>query len=741
MRRSRFTLPSKPGIGGRVATVLERYSKYSQRRRRHAARAGQRLDIQGLRMVAVLTVLANHLWGWPEGGFVGVDVFFVISGFLITGNLLRHAEKRGNVSFRAFYLNRIRRIVPAATVVLLLTYLAAVALFLPFRSQQVGVDGLFAFLFLSNWWFGHKGTDYFAAAASMESPLLHFWSLSIEEQFYFVWPALIFAVSAVVLRRAWSHQRRMQLAGAVMAAVVATSLTFSIWQTANSPVAAYFNTFARVWELGVGALLACAVGALAVIPRSVRPTLSWAGLALIAASLVLIGDSNHGFPAPWALLPVTGAALVIVAGVGEEPSRQAFLRNPVSGYIGDISYSLYLVHWPVIVFLGSLMKPGLYFSLVALALSFGLAIASYHFLENPLRRSTWPKLQSALHEIRKRRWRPQPNIKYAALGSSALIVAALTFAVVQPVEKNTVFAPELTATGPLPATAGAAYTAGPLTIALQNEITAALKAREWPALQPSLESIAGGDQSATEPGIPGCGGTVHQRECTWGSPSAPTKIVIVGNSVAIYYVQPLREIALNSNGQIQIHTLAMPGCHFVDEPIFNADDMYLEACPNRKQQLIDYINTARPTVVVMSHNYATKQVVGTDHFLSAAEWTQTMRAYVDKFPGGTKLVLLAPPPGGLPISDCFSRRGSAPEDCVGAVSNDWLAMAESERAFAKSIGGQWIDSRPWFCSPYGNCPSFVGSTPTRLDLAHLVPAYGLKIFPVMSEAMRAEGVF
>lgn len=264
-------------------SVLETYHNNSKRRRRRAILHHQRLDIQGLRMIAVLTVFANHLWGWPNGGFVGVDVFFVISGFLITGNLLRSAETTGTVSFRGFYWNRIRRIVPAATVVLILTCIASLLVFMPFRSQQVGVDAFFAFIFLANWNFAIQDTDYFQEGNAL-SPIQHYWSLSIEEQFYFVWPALIFLVSAIVIRRSWNHARRMQLAGGVMAVIVVASFSWAIYQTAAAPAWAYFDTLTRVWELGVGALLATGVGLLARMPAAMKPVLSWAGLGLIAAS-------------------------------------------------------------------------------------------------------------------------------------------------------------------------------------------------------------------------------------------------------------------------------------------------------------------------------------------------------------------------------------------------------------------------------------------------------------------------
>lgn len=693
-------------------------------------------------MVAVLTVLANHLWAWPAGGFVGVDVFFVISGFLITGNLLRDAEKRGTVSFRQFYWNRVRRIVPAATVVLILTYLAALVIFLPFRSQEVGIDALWAFAFLSNWWFGHEGTDYFRAAADTVSPIQHYWSLSIEEQFYFVWPALIFVISAVVIRKAWGHERRMQLAGAAMGLIVAASLAWALWETATSPLWAYFNTFSRVWELGVGALLACFVGVLARIPRAAAPWLSWAGLLLIAAGVVVISEQAAGFPAPWALLPVVGAALVIAAGVGGEPAHQAFLRNPVSGYIGDISYSLYLVHWPVIVMLGTLVDTGFAFSIAALALSFGLAIASYHFVENPMRRADWTKFREIVREIRKRRYRARRSSGYAAVGALALTLVALLAITLRPGAYEQTLPPDLTAAAP-DAMAGNETQPefGPLTTALQGEILNALKATEWPALDPSFEAVIN-DTAVALPPIPGCGGTVQQNACTWGSATAPTRVLIVGSSVAVYYVEPLKDIAVNSDGRIQLHTEAMPGCSFSSELITTADQLYLEACPARKQHIVDLVNETKPDVVVISNTYDQKSVHGTDRTLTPAEWTQSVRNLIDQFRASTRqIVFLAPPPGDVLISECFGKRSNTPADCVGKPGNPWLSMAEAERRLAADIGGVWIDSRPWFCRDGGGCPSFVGTTPTKLDATHLVPAYGRKVAPVIAESLQHAGVF
>jgi peptidoglycan/LPS O-acetylase OafA/YrhL len=725
-----------------MTTVLERYKASSRRRLRRAAGKNQRLDIQGLRMVAVLTVFANHLWDWPRGGFVGVDVFFVISGFLITGNLMRSAETTGTVSFKKFYWNRVRRIVPAATVVLILTYVVCLLVFLPFRAHQVGVDSLFAFIFMANWHFAIHDTNYFAAGDAV-SPIQHYWSLSIEEQFYFVWPALIFVISLIVVRKVWTHYHRMLLAGGVMVVIIAASLGWAIYETATAPTWAYFSTFARVWELGVGALLATAVGALAHIPDKLKPLLSWAGVGLVAASLFFVGEDSIGFPAPWALLPVAGAALVIAAGVGGEPRYQEFLRNRVSTYIGDISYSLYLVHWPVIVILATMMEPGAYFYVSVLALSFGLAIASYHFVENPLRRADWGKFRESFYEIRRRRYQTERSTGYAALAALTLSVVAFTAYSARPDAYEHVTPPPLAEVALAEVdSSGTEPNLGPLASALQSEIVEALKATEWPQLDPSMEAVI--SDPAGGIAISGCYGNEALTDpvtCSWGSSAAPARVVVVGDSIAGNYIMPLREIALNSGGQIQVYTLALGGCVFVNDLIFTSDEGRLDACPGRKQAAVDYINTTRPDVVIVSNNYTDQRFNGTDHILTPDEWSESMRQIVDKFRDSTKkIAFLAPPPGYVLISECYGKRGSAPADCIGRVNEKWLSMAEAEQVLAKSTGGTWVDSRPWFCTS-GMCPSFVGSTPTKLDRTHMVPAYGVKIHPVIEESFREAGVF
>jgi len=690
-------------------------------------------------MVAVLTVFANHLTGWPTGGFIGVDVFFVISGFLITGNLLRMAETTGTVSFTSFYWNRVRRIVPAATVVLILTYLAATVVFQPFRVHQVGVDALYAFVFLSNWHFEAIGTDYFRAASETVSPIQHYWSLSIEEQFYFVWPAVIFLISVLVVRKSWPHARRMVIAGAVMGAIVIASLAWALFETATSPVSAYFNTFARVWELGVGALLAISAGALARIPAAVKPWLSWAGLACIAATLYLLTDGAPGFPAPWALLPVTGAALVIAAGIGGEPEKQAFLRNPVSTYIGDISYSLYLVHWPVIIFVGALMDASWAYYLTVVAVTFGLSIGSYHLVENPLRRANLTKFRAFIHEVRRGRYRPRKATQYAAAAAVGLLIVGLVGFTIRP-DAYVRPTPSLPLASAPEATREAQPT-GPLAAALQTEIDAALAATSWPTLEPSMESVVSGNMLSND--VATCAHDNRMEDlsqCTVGSPTAPVRIVLVGDSVGLGYADSLGQIVSNSNGQLQLIDLAMGSCSFTKEliqrPALSAN------CEARKNDVVNVVNTTKPTVVIVSNRYSNLQVVGSEDPMTADAWGESLRQQVDLIRANAgRVVFFSAPPGDADIKECFSKRSSTPADCIGTVTDDWLAIARSEQGVAEAIGGVFVDSKPWFCGGGGLCPAFVGTTPARFDRVHMSAPYSHKIAPVIDEALRAAKVY
>ena len=330
-----------------------------------------RADIDGLRALAVVPVVLFHL-GLPgvSGGFVGVDVFFVISGYLITTILLREIEA-GTYSLVRFYERRARRIFPALFVVLAGTTAFASVLFLPSELERYGTTLVGAVGFVSNVVFFLKA-GYFAPAAET-MPLLHTWSLAVEEQFY-VFAPLVLAVAA---------PRGARTLRGVLILAAAVSLGLCVFVTRSDPSAAFYLPHTRVWELLVGSLLAA--GAVPPLAGRAREAAALLGLAMIGASVALIEPGAH-FPGLFAVPPVVGAALLLHAGEGTRVGALLSARPLV--WIGLVSYSLYLWHWPVIVFAHRLGVPisAPAPALALLTLSVGLAWLSYRFVETPFRR-------------------------------------------------------------------------------------------------------------------------------------------------------------------------------------------------------------------------------------------------------------------------------------------------------------------------------------------------------------------
>lgn len=350
---------------------------------RRGATGGFRADIQGLRGVAVGLVLLYHA-GAPgfSGGFVGVDVFFVISGFLITGLLVKEATATGRVALTGFYARRVRRILPAATAVLLFVTAATVITLPRTRWDDTAAHALGSAAYVVNWLFAADAVDYLEAGAP-PSPVQHFWSLAVEEQFYVVWPVLLVGVTALARRRGGRVSQRW--IGAGVLAVTIPSLAWSVLHTAGDPAAAYFVTTTRLWELGIGALLAVLVPVLRRLPPPVATGLGWAGLAAVLWAGVAYSTATV-FPGSAALLPTLGAAAIIAAGTAEQARRGAgrlLSARPLT-WVGDVSYSLYLWHWPLLVLasyrLGDL---DVVQSLAVVAIAVVPAYLSFRFVEKP----------------------------------------------------------------------------------------------------------------------------------------------------------------------------------------------------------------------------------------------------------------------------------------------------------------------------------------------------------------------
>lgn len=342
--------------------------------------------VQGLRAIAVLFVVLYHFWpGRLPGGYVGVDVFFVISGFLITGHLMRELEATGRVRLAQFWARRARRLLPASLLVLLFCALVIASPYLfPTSGLPAELREILASTFyVENWYLAFSSADYLAHSGE-PTTVQHYWSLSLEEQFYMLWPLIMLLAAWIAVKMTRGTVRRAVLIA--LGAVTVASFTFCVVFTLTNPAPAYFVTFARMWQFGIGAMIAL-VPLLRVRNALGSFVLGWGGvLALLYTAFTF--DAQTPFPGYMALIPTLGAAAIIAASNTARwwyPTRVLAVRP--AQFVGDISYSLYLWHWPLIVIAPSVPFWGLtiYHRVALLVLCFVLAWLTKRFVEDPMR--------------------------------------------------------------------------------------------------------------------------------------------------------------------------------------------------------------------------------------------------------------------------------------------------------------------------------------------------------------------
>lgn len=342
-----------------------------------------RPDVEGLRAVAVILVVLYHAHVKAlSGGFVGVDVFFVISGYLITGLLLREHARRRAISIVRFYARRVRRILPAAMLVIVATLVAAHIETNGFAYAQYDADAKWAILFMANFHFAWQHLNYFELSNVLPSPVLHFWSLAVEEQFYLVWPTLVM-ITALVLPRV-SLQRKVLIVATI---AVVVSYIYSVHLTHTNETWAYYSPLSRAWELGAGAMAAASAGFTRRLPKALGIVMALLGLGAIVLSGFVANPTFY--PGEPALLPILGTVAVVVGGSCSAGASVLLALPPVRA-IGRVSYGWYLLHYPpMIIFSGISPSDSLPTHdrlLIALA-TLGLAFCMYWLYEKPIRRS------------------------------------------------------------------------------------------------------------------------------------------------------------------------------------------------------------------------------------------------------------------------------------------------------------------------------------------------------------------
>ncbi|SDG07368.1 Peptidoglycan/LPS O-acetylase OafA/YrhL, contains acyltransferase and SGNH-hydrolase domains [Sinosporangium album] len=637
-----------------------------------------RPDIEGLRAVAVLAVLAFHATvPGLTGGFVGVDVFFVISGFLITGLLLRDVAERGRFSLVDFYARRARRLLPAAGIVLIATAFAAWLVLPPLRAPEVAGDVIAAALYLANWRFVAAQTDYLAAE-SAPSPLQHYWSLAVEEQFYLLWAPLLLVVALAA--------RRFAVPAIAAATVAMTGGSFAlstVWTEINGPLA-YLASPTRAWQFGVGALAAVALHYSARYTRHdtgrresrTAPAVRLAGaaLGLAGASAVVWSvaafDSSTRYPGLAALVPTLGTAALILF----RSPVSTLLSTRVPRAIGRLSFSWYLWHWPVLVIAEAATGPLAWPWRVALmALSALPAYLTYALVENPVRFSR------VVAELPRRG---------LAVGSAAMTLPVAAALLLSGGAVQSAASPAQAAVARQSATLdpGAAQADYPLSRGCEIELTA-----------------------------------VTSPPCLFGNPASKDRIVLIGDSHAGQWFAMAEHIAVRRGWALEV--LTKPGCPLatltVTDPRLGRE--YRE-CNTWRDYAFDRLAKGPvPRLILM----ASLNTYTSDRNALATGWDSTLARL--RALGPPLAYLRGTPVPGLDIPEClsakplaqcaFPRRVGLPPDPLAEGIDDkrWPGMST-------------VDVTDLLCPGTGPaCPAALNGVVLYRDNAHITNTLAVRL--------------
>jgi len=715
------------------------------------AHADRRGDIEGLRAIAVVLVVLFHASiGGFSGGFVGVDVFFVISGFLITGLLLRERRASGTISLSTFYSRRARRLLPAALLVLLVTLAASIILLPPLLIPGVATDTASAALYVSNMGFAMQATDYFAAGQA-PSPILHYWSLGVEEQFYLFWPIIVLLVA----RGASQPARRV---GVALIAIAGTSFVFALWLTSAAQPWAFFSLPARAWELALGGILALAGTRLRLVPERAAAAAGWVGVALIVLAGTVLNETTP-FPGYAALLPTVGAAMVIVSGARVTAAGPArLLGTAIPRFLGRISYSLYLWHWPVLVL--PAVAAGIPLPLperVALVIvAVALAAATHRWVEDPLRRG---RFIGAL---------PRRNLALA--GAVTLAVALVSVSVdissaaslrgsasagtpIANAQRLDSILNALASPAPTPFAAATPGTPTPGTptpgaaTPAPSGPPARPATRDGPVpadLQPSLGD-AKGDYPASY--LDGCHTQTEQppstAPCLYGNLNSTTTIALFGDSHALSWFPAVERLAKDQGWRLL--SLTMSACSPADMPVWNANyNRVSAACANWRTLAIDRLVKLRPSLVLVTGTRGFAVVDGSGNLLAGDARTRAWEAGMQRtlarlIPAAGRVIMMADTPLSLvdpPV--CLSAHPTSVLACAtpvkSAISAAWLA---EEQHMASQEGVGFIDPTPWVC-PSSPCPVVLGNLLVYRDAGHLTATFAAALSDRLEQAVLAD---
>lgn len=640
-----------------------------------------RADIEGLRAVAALLVAVYHIWLGRVSG--GVDVFFVVAGFLVTGTLLRQLQLTGRVRPGRFLGRLLVRLLPNALTVLLAVVLATVVVLPVTRRAEVLTEVAASALYVENWHLMASSVDYLARDRE-NSPVQHFWAMSIQGQFYVVWLAVALLTVALGARRA-AHRRFTVL----VAAVTGVSFVWSVLHTWIDQPVAYFHPGTRAWEFGVGALVALGAGrALRLTDRGER-VLGWAGLTLLLLTGVLLPVST-AFPGAAAIVPVLGAVLILVTGrpVPGSAARVLSARPLVS--LGGVAYGIYLWHWPLLVLVLHVRgadRVGAVDGTLVLVTAVALAYASTHLVERPLRALRWE---------RRGEW-----VAPLAGAAAALLLVGTTSTV------SAATSPRM----PVGDDVRLAHWADP---GSRADLTVPASADPYPG-------VVAASQDHPTVSLDGCHQGLREAElvrCVYGDPDGSRTMVLVGGSHSAHWQPALDEIGRQTGWRVE--TMTKSGCRqglnlvgpehaLYDDPRIN------DSCRAWNAEVLSVLLAERPDLVVASTT-------------TVDDGTETLPAYYREFwteldaSGLDLLGIRATPRATTDRVDCIAEHGPAAAECALA-RQDTLAAVNPAEALADELPGLTLaDLTDWLCDDL-SCPPVVEDTVVYHDAHHLTATF------------------
>lgn len=658
---------------------------------------GFRPEIEGLRFFAVFLVVVYHVWLGRVSG--GVDVFLLISAFLMTSQFTRRIERGERINLGKHWLHLLKRLLPVAVVVIAATVVMSWWLLPGNRWPGIISEGWASLFYFENWALAANSVDYYATTDSA-SPFQHFWSLSIQGQVFLIWPLIFLGVALLRRRFGWDHRKLMLM---VFGTIFVVSLAFSVWETQSNQAFAYFDLRTRLWEFALGSLLALALPYLSDINRRVRIVMGWVGIvAMVACGLVLQVDQQ--FPGYMALWPTLAAALVIVAG--DTSSRFGVDRllsaRPLT-FMGGNSYGLYLWHWPILVIFlvwQGRQSAGWFTGSAIIVAAVVLAVVSTRFVERPVRRIKW---------VEAAWYRSVPVV----LG--CVLVAAVPLLSWQGFMKAQVAAASMNSSADNPG--AAALLPG---FEFQGDPNAPIQpapAQIWDQFA-VLGSDCEGKWASDVPDIE----TVCRSQASSENPSK--SIVVIGDSHSQQWMPALQYAADENNWQLV--SIVKAACRYsVGVPSAAAD------CNAFNEEATDYVTERKPDAVLMVGTAAMPS--SPDEILQPG-FTETTDNLVSQ---GIQVIAMRDNPRfSFNMAECVISNGAAAQPCNPLRSSLLAPVSPFASVTNPPEGLFMLDMTDYLCTPTV-CSGVVGNMFVYIDDNHLTMEYSATMGPVFTQRLLA----